>query len=60
MVVKGDTMFKYRNAYNGAWTSICLNRSPDDVEVLSPECEPLGENEFFWPHPAYNGKSISF
>lgn len=53
MVMKEDTMFKYRNNFNGAWTSVSLHRSPNVIEYINRHSQ--GENEFYWPDQAYNG-----
>lgn len=54
--MKEDTMFKYRNNFNGAWTSVSFDRSPNEIEYLNRYSQ--GENEFYWPDQAYryNGK----
>lgn len=54
IVEKDDNLFKYRNTFNGTWTSADVERSVKDD--IPPELRPQGDKEFLWPNPAYFGK----
>ncbi|KAG8287281.1 hypothetical protein J6590_042618 [Homalodisca vitripennis] len=49
-------MFQYRNSFNGAWTTANLNRYPNEINDIDHQFQPQGENELFWPDPAYSDR----
>ncbi|KAG8318992.1 hypothetical protein J6590_101049 [Homalodisca vitripennis] len=53
---KEADMFQYRNSFNGAWTTANLKRYPNEINDIDHQFQPQGENELFWPDPAYSGK----